>query len=1043
MKLPEMGVNRPVLTLMLFIAILVLGFISLQRLPLDLMPEMDFPSVTIITSYPGAGPEDVERNVTEVIESAVGTVSNLKQISSTSKENLSIVTLQFNWGTDIDIATMDVREKVDPAKPWLPDDAGDPLFLKFDMSEMPIFFLGLSAEESYPELYDIAERKIAEPLTRVPGVGTVAPMGGLVRQINVEVDKNRLEGMGLTLTQVIDILGAENLNTPVADLQVGRQSFLLRVPGEFEHVDDIRRVIVGSHNGIPIRLEEVAEIKDSFRDPPDRVWLDSKPGVMVIVQKQSGANTVAVANAVRKELERLEGDLPSDVELKVVMDSSEFITDSLTHLTKTILWGGLLVIGVVLVFLRNIRGSLIIAATIPFSLIIAFIFLFAAKFTINMVTLSSLAIAIGMVVDNAIVVMENIYRKREEGESLSQAAILGSSEVGQAILASTMTTVAIFLPLFFVSGFVGIMFRPLGFVIIAVLLGSLFTALTLTPMLSSRFLRVRSHNPGGGSASSLGWFQGIETVYMSILHWAIRHRPATLAVGLLVFLLTIVALRMGIVKTEMFPTEDQGEVRASLEMPVGTDVEATAEATLAVQRIVNEKVPERTVSLTRCGQSEAGFFSFYGGGEGPHLGSIWVQIGKKATRERSASEIAYDLNQFVGDIPGIQRIEFSDEDPMSQTILGGGKPISIEIYGEDLALTDSLAKQIRQMVEGINGTVNVSVSRTPGKPELRILIDREKASAMGLNMATVAMTLRTAFYGEEASVFRRGDDEYDIFVRFREEDRSSPQDLMSTMIPTPYGSHVQLANIAQLEATTGPLDIERKNRERIVKVEAGLYGAKMSEVIPAIQSGLAQIAVPEGITIKLSGEFEEQMETFGNLLFTMILGVLLVYMVMASQFESLIDPFIVMFTVPFAIVGVVLALLITGKTLNVMSYLGMIMLVGIVVNNAIVLIDYTNILRKRGLSVRDAVLSAGRRRLRPVIMTALTTTFGLLPLALMRGEGSESWNPLGIAVIGGLLISTSISLVFVPTLYSMIEDRLEKRAQRCAAVATDQHGLND
>ena len=1047
MNLPELGVKRPVLTMMIFFGILVLGVVSLTNLPLDLMPELTLPAISLIVPYEGAATEDVEVAVTEILESYLSTVPNLKEITSKSKEGVSLVVLTFEWGTNMDEASNDIRDRLDFAKSFLPEDVGQTILFKFDMSNWPILFLGIGAEESYPKLTDIIDKRVADPLKRLKGIGSISQFAGLERQIQVRVDRERLLAHHLTIDQLVLLLQKENITLPAGNLKMGKQEFLLRVPGELETVEDIQNLMIQSRNGASLRLKDVAEVEDSFREEEGLGRVDGRPGMMMMIQKQAGANTVEVATLALKRLEELKKRLPRDVEIKIIFDGSDFIKQSLSNLNSTILWGGVLVILTILLFLGNFTGSLIIALTIPFSLIIAFIFLYFMGYTINTVSLSSLAIAIGMVVDNAIVVLDSIFRKRDEGESPATGSISGAKEVGTAVSASTFTTIAIFVPILFIGGIIGEIFRQLGYVVTIVLLASLFCALNLTPMLASKLLKdinplyqrgikgdftLRTRHSAFRNLLQLTQkgYKNLEEFYLSLLSWALSHRRRTILIGLSIFFLSLLPIPLHLVETEFIPAEDQGEVRGTIELPLGTRVEVTEKVMKRVEEEVEKTFPDRIAMMSMVGQSRGGFATMSGQKEGSSVGRLFIKLHPKRMRDYSAQDAAYLLSRKISSIPGIQNMNFDTEDPFASMIFSGGSPVSIEIYGYEIEKTDSIAFLIRERLSNIKGIVHPLVSREKGKPEIQVVINREKASRMGLSISQIAHTLRTNFFGKEATLFREGGEEYDIFVRLKEEDRKTLRDLENVFVNSPTGKAIPLSNIADFVERRGPLEIDRKNRERLVKVEAGIYKRPLSAIKRDLEKVLSEIHLPEGVFIQVTGAIEEQESAFEKLFIAMILGILLVYMVMAGQFESLLDPFVIMFSVPFAITGVIWALFLTGKTLNLMSFVGMVMLVGIVVNNAIVLIDYTNILRRRGLSVREAHLTAGTRRLRPVLMTSLTTVLGLLPLAMMRGEGAESWSPLAISVMGGLLVSTLITLIFVPTLHSIFDDWRERKRER-------------
>jgi len=1031
MRLPEFGVKRPVFTSVIFIALLLVGIMALKLLPIDLLPKMELPTMSIITFYRGASAEDVETKVTKVIESRVSTVPNVKEVTSISEENLSTVTVRFEWGTNLDEAANDVRQRLDLAARFLPEDADKPLLFRIDVAMMPVVLFGITAEESYPELYSIIDKRFCDPLKRIPGVAMTLIIGGLEREIQVNLDRQRLEAYHLSVPQVTAMLAAENLTLPAGNIKIGRTNYILRVPGEFRNVDEIKTVVVGNFRGIPIYLRDVAEVKDSFKEIDHRVRINRRQGLIVMVQKQSDANTVTVVNRIKKALPKLQRKLPPDVNIVWAYDSSEFILRSINNLASTIGWALLFVVLVVFFFLREIRGSFIIAITIPMSLICAFLFLYAGNYTINMMSLSAIAIALGMVVDNAIVIYENIYRHRVEGESNREASIFGASEVGRAVMASTFTTMAIFFCIIFVKGITGIMFRELGLAVMIVMAASLFSALTLTPMLSSQFMKIPSPTEERRGLLrrfhdfSERWFTGLETQYRRLLTWALNHRRITVGVGLGVFLLSLGLLK--VVGTEFMPKIDTGEFMGIIKLPVGTRIEVTDRVMARIEEIIEKEVPERKLIYARCGVSRTGIESVMGQKSDTHIITVGGRLVPKNKRRRSDSDIGQALKQRIARIPGIQDIDFAVQSHPTQMLTGGLKPVTVEIYGYDIAKTDAFASSVKQMMETIPGLTDITISRERGKPELWVEVDRQKAASLGLNMAQIASTLRTKFYGQVATKYREAGEEYDTFVRLKDSDRQSIADLENAFITSPLGKQIPIGSIARIVKRHGPLTIERKNQERVVYVGANYYRRSLGAVVADLKKKLAKMTIPEGIDIQITGSAKEQVETFRYLGIALILGIILVYLVMAAQFESFIDPFVVLFSIPFAIVGVIWALLITGKTLNIFSFAGMIMLVGIVVNNAIVLVDYINIMRARGLGLREAILFTGPRRLRPVLMTAFTTIFALVPLALKTGEGSEFWSPLAISVIGGLLVSTLITLIFVPVMYSIFETRVKRR----------------
>jgi len=816
---------------------------------------------------------------------------------------------------------------------------------------------------------------------------------------------------------------------PAGDLKVGSTDFIVRVPGEFTSVEEIGEVVVGNYRGSPVRIKDIATVKDTYKEIERHVRINKRSAVLVLVQKQSNANTVEVVDRLKEKLEELKSTLPPDVKMHTVMDSSTFIKRAIFNLGTTIGWAIFFVLIVVFIFLRDLRGSFIVGITIPFSLVLAIIFLFLGNLTINMMSLTALAIAIGMVVDNAIVIFENIhYHRLELRESPRESAIFGSSEVGLAVTASTATTVAIFLPVIFIPGITGVIFKELAFAAIIVLIGSLICALSLTPMISSKMIIIPTKTKRGRwqrfKARSDEYFRKLESTYRSILTWALEHRKTIIFGGLAIFLSSLSMIKA--VGTEFIPYADQSELYGTVELPVGTRIEVTDSVMRRIENIIETVGPEVDVFYTRCGLSSTGWGAMVGRKEDIHVINIGGQLIPKSKRSRSDRDIGIAIANKVKEIPGLVNVDFSPQDFFTAMTSGGEKPVSIEIYGEDIELTNEFAREVKEAISDVKGLVGVSISREEGKPELWINIDRKKASMLGLNMYTIANTLRSKFYGTKASIYREGGKEYDITLRFSPESRKDLTDILNTTVVSPVtGERISIGSIATISTGYGPLTLERKNQERLVYVSGNIYGRPLGNVINDIKKRLSKLNIPPGVDIRFGGTAKEQASSFKYLFIALILGIILVYMVMASQFESLVDPFVIMFSVPFAITGVIWALLITGKTLNLISFVGMIMLVGIVVNNGIVLVDFINILRARGFELKDAILSAGARRLRPVLMTSLTTILALIPLAVRRGEGAEVWSPLAVSVIGGLLVSLAITLVFVPTIYSIVEGKLK------------------
>ncbi len=1028
MNLPQLAVRRPVTVFMVFLAVALFGLLAVMRTPIDLYPDMEFPNLAVITLYPGAGSEDVENGVTEPIEDAVATVSGIDEITSVSQSNLSVVMASFEWGTNLDEVSNDIRSAIEMARDDLPDGAEAPRLLKLSSDMAPVVVLAVSAEESYESLNYIVEEEISNKLRRVPGVALVSVMGGPKRQIEVRIDPQRLHAFGLSLHQIGSVLAAENLDFPVGTIDQGDSEVSIRVPGEFEELEQIKRIAVGQHNGTLVHLEDIGEVVDDFADQTMHARSNNRPGVIVYMQKQSGANSVEVASAIKAELERIKPTLPADIEIELPMDSSESIQNSLSTLVTAVLYGFLAVLLVVLVFLRRMRSTVVVGITIPVSFLVVLIFMNMMGYTFNSISLMSLAIAIGLVVDASVVVLENITRHVEAGERVSEASIYAPSEVGQALMASALTTIAVFIPMIFATGIVGVMFNQLALIVVVTIAASLLVALTLTPALTSTFMR-RSFDTQKSKRSRLfdrgeRVLRNIETWYSARLEASLARKGRVVLVAVAIFVGTM--LLTGFLGTEFYPKEDGGYVSAIIELAPGTRLERTVEVMSGVSMFVEENIPEREHYFFRSGQTESGFSALLGEKEGPNVAEIGIKLVKKKDRDRSSFEIGEEFRRYVNTIPGVLSLEVSGGNPMSDA-MGGAAAVVIEVYGDDLGDLNRAAEDIRDVLQSIEGTRDVRLDRGEPLPELHVVVDREKAASLGVNTAIVASALRAQVYGLEATRFSGEGEEWNILLRATEDGRADAEDILALPITTLTGRTITLAAVAELKPGTGPTVINRVNQQRVVKVLSDLYGTRLNQVKPLIEAKVNELDLPAGIDVAFGGDIEEQAESFKDLTLLLVLAIALVYIVMAAQFQTFRGPFIIMFSIPFAFVGVIWAFLVTGTTLNMVSFIGMIMLMGIVVNNAIVLVDYTNIMRKRGQSVHEALMTAGRRRLRPVLMTAFTTMFGMLPLAMSRGEGAESWNPLGIAMIGGLLVSTVVTLVLVPVLYGIFEGRQERQ----------------
>lgn len=1028
MILSEFGVKRPVTNLMIFLAIIIVSLYSMSRLGIDMMPTIESPAISVVTSYPGASPEDVEIKVTEPLENQLAITPGIEKVTSRSMEGISVITLQFKWGTNTDEASNDVRDRIDHAKPSLPDipdEISSPFIFKFNTANIPIVVIGAQADRSYPDLYDIMDKRIADPLKQLPGVGTVQLQGGLERQINIWIDRDRLEGYGFAASDILSALDNANITQPLGNLKSGLTDYLLRLPGEFSSPEEIDKVLLGRNGNKVVYLKDVARIEDSFKEVSTIVRIDKRQGLTMMVQKQTGTNTVEVAQRVKDKLRDLGPTLPSDVKLFTVFDTSKDITDALKSLSDSLWMAIVLVIVVVWFFLREFKPSMIIALTIPFSLLISFLYLFLSGRTINIIGLSSLAIASGMVVDNAIVIVDNVYRKLERGQRVSEASIFGASEMFLSIAASTLTTVVVFLPMFFITGVVGVMFAELAAIVTVTLLASLFTAATFSPMLCSVWLKAGNGEKGNGKA---GWARAVydfsekmfvawERFYGRILAWCLRHKTFVILGFTAVFIAALFLTRF--IGSEFIPEEDSGDLNIVAYMPIGTRVEEADKVARQMEDIF-AVLTEKKFSYVRCGQVP-GIGRAMGQDSGSHIIYGGCKLVPKTERAQSVNQVAQQLREKIGKLPGVIRTDVSTGSMINRMLMGGGgKSVSVEIIGYSLQDTDAIAGKIKGVLENIPGAVDVSVSREADRPEIRIAVDREKAASLGLDMKTVASTVKTFVEGTSATKYREAGRTYDIYVRLEETSRGRIEDIENISIVSPLtGKQVKLSNFAQVYETAGPIEIERKNRERVVYVEANTFNRSSGSIVADLKRGLSRISIPSGVLVEIGGQAEEQRKAFRDLAILLSLGIVLVYMVIAAQFESLLDPFIIMFSIPFTFTGVFVALAVSGMTLNVLSFLGMVMLMGIVVNNAIVLISYINILRARGHSLSEAVTLGGKDRLRPVLMTTITTLVGLTPMAFSHGEGSETWQPIGISMLGGLTLSTLITMLFVPTLYAV------------------------
>lgn len=1027
MKLSEFGVKWPVTTSMIFIAIVILGAFAYPRVGIDLMPDMDIPVVSVITIYSGAGPREVETRITELIEERVSTVQNVDKVTSASMEGISLVSVKFDWGTDLAEATNDIREQIDLVRKRLPDSAETPMIMKFDMSMIPVMVLGVSANESWEKLDKIVDRKIIDNLKRIPGVATALAEGGLKRTIRVELNRERLQATGISGQQVVQILHSQNLSNPGGHIKSGTMDFLIRIPGEFSTVEEIGEVVISRTAGI-VRLKDVATIEDGFAEKSEDFLMNGKPAIGVIVQKQSGGNTVAVSRAILEALPEIQSQLPADVVIHEFFNSANFIKSTVDNLSNALLTGGFGVFLVILLFIRDFRASIIIAVTVPTSLVITFLLMYVNDYTINQITMSSLAIAIGMVVDNAIVILDNIKRYLDRGVSSRESAIWGAAEMGASVVASTLTTVAIFLPIIFTSGITKIMFGQLATIVTMALLASLFSALLLTPMMCSRFLRKGGEMKGRVFVLSGRMLESLEGWYGGFIARALRNRFKVVAVLIALFIVSLAIIPL--VGVEYMPQQDQGFLFMDVELPTGTRFEETRKVCMQIYDILKENVPEMKSCVITFGVGESAEQVMFNPKKASNTGKIEMVLTSKNMRKSSSKDIISRVRPLTDKIPGAL-IRFTTSDPMGEMIMGGSADFSIDIYGHDLEEGVAYAQSMVKALGSIENLKDLEISQKLAKPELQVQVNREKTSSFGLNITDVARAIELYFAGDKTVQFREAGDEYDVEVRLRPTDRLDVGDLDQISIQTPAREQVRLSNLSNIIQTIGPSRIERSEQQRYIKITGQVFNTDPGTVVAKAEAVLRDVPSPPGFAWEFSGNEKERKESFFLLLQAAILGMILVYMVMASQFESLLAPFIIFLSVPFGFMGAIQMLAITGNRISVVSLLGFLILIGIVVNNGIVLISYINMLIRRGVNLTTALVEAGKSRLRPVMSTTATTILGMVPMAMSTGDGSEVWVPIGLSVIGGLLVSTIMTLVLMPVLYSLMRRWL---------VPADQHG---
>ena len=1029
MSVIRSAVSKPVTTALVFLAFAIFGIYSLTKTSVALFPDFDANVVLVMSSYPGASASDVENNLTKLLENTLNSVANLKNLTSRSRENVSIVMLEFKYGTDIDEASNDIRDKLDLINSALPDGASVPVLFKFGMDDMPVLILSATADKSMAGLDRILDDRVVTPLGRVTGVGTVSVAGAPAREIHVYCDPNKLAAYGLSVAGISQIIAAENRNVPSGSIDIGSESFSLRVEKEFKDPSELLDVVVSYRGGQVVYLKDVARVEDGLEEKSQESYTNGRQSAMIAIQKQSGANTVNVVNAAKQRIAEIAPTLPSDIQITEVVDNSSEILNTINSLKETIIITLLVVMLVVFVFLGRWRATFIIVLSIPIALLGSLVYLFATGNTLNIISMSALSIAIGMVVDDAIVVLENISTHLERGEKPKEAAVHATSEVGISVIASTLTMLCVFLPLTMVSGMAGIMFKQLGWIVSIIMIISTTAALTLVPMLCSRMLKAGPKTGKLHRAIFDPIEKGLDNLsawYSRIIAWAVTHRK-TVIFGALALFVGVLALLAPGLKTEFFPTMDGGRLSVSIELPVGTEQSVTGAFAKRICDRLEEEIPEIEVLQYRYGQASSDNVIGSMQNNGSYVISMNVNIGSMENRKRSSSEIADIIRKDLREYPEVKKATVTE----GMGGVGGAASLRLEIYGYDFDETDRIAKEVQAKMLADPAFTQVILSRDDYTPEYQVDFDREKLAINGLNSTTAAAAFSAAMSGSVNSFYREDGDEYNIRVIYDKRFRTSVEDIENILIYTPLGGAVRIKDLGTVVESKVPPTIERKNRERYISITGIVSrGYALSDGVETTNRILSETDIPNTISTEITGDFEDQQSMFKDLIVLMILIIILVYMVMASQFESFMSPLVIMFSVPFAFIGVILGLRLTGTALGVMAMIGIIILLGIVVKNGIVLIDYTILMRERGMNVLDATVTAARSRLRPILMTTLTTVLGMLPMALGRGEGSEMWRSLGMTVYWGLSFSTLVTLVLIPAIYCVFATRQEKRKAR-------------
>ena len=1020
MKLIDVSVKRPIGVIMIMIALILMGTISLQNLAIDLYPELNLPVSVVFTEYEGAAPQEVEKMVTKPIEGTLGTIEGIKRLQSTSSPGQSLIILQFDWGSNMDAKINSIRDKLDLVTNMLPDEIGKPLVLKMDPTAIPVMRLSISGNIDEGRLAQLAEEIVKPRLERTLDVANVSLMGSKEKEVKVEVDPLYLNGYGLSINQIIQTLAGENISASAGTLKKGDQELLLRITGEFENTEQIKNTLIRLPNGTTVKLEEIATVKEDYKEAYEITKVSGKPSLSFDISKKSDGNTIKVADQLYKSIEDIEKILPQNVNIDTVYDLSIFIRQSVDNIVRNLIIGGLLAILILFFFLKSIRSTLIIGISMPIAIITTFNLIYFTGETLNMLTLGGLALGVGMMVDSAIVILENIFRYNEQGYSRVEAAKLGAKEVGPAVIASSLTTVAVFLPIIFVEGLAAELFRPLALTVSFSLLASLIASLTVVPMLSAKLLNsnINTGSIKGIKKQFISLLEKFEKImekvyktYSSSLKWALGRRKTVIfiAIALIVATFGLVPL----VGTEFIPTVDQGEINMDIALPEGTLLEETENVLEQIEAKLNEINEVKTI-FTSAGSG--GVFNMGLGSS--NIGNIYLRLVPLAERDRSTDEVMEEIRNLTEKTPGAD-IKVTQ---IQSGGFGSQSPIAIKIFGDDLVVLNQLAEEIKEKVKTVEGTRNVNNTADEGRPEMQIIIDREKAASYGLTYNQILSTVQTGFNGQIATRFRSEGQEIDVRVTLKEEYRQDMTQIKDILLQTPFGVSIPLGEVAELIQVKGPAQINREDQKREVTVSSDLVDRDLGSVTKDIKNEIDKIYLPEGYYVEIGGQVQDMTEAFGSLQFALILAIFLVYMVMAVQFEAVTYPFIIMFSMPATFIGIILGLVITDRPLGIPAFIGVIMLAGIVVNNAIVLVDYINILRRRGLDRREAILKAGPNRLRPILMTTLTTILGLIPLTLGLGEGAETQTAMATVVVFGLGFSTLVTLLLVPVIYTYFDD---------------------